>query len=396
MNRTLWILTLAACMAQTGGPVVVLLGGIVGAEMAPSPGLATLPVAFMIIGTATSTVPASLLMRRFGRRQGFLWASGYAALGGVLAASAIALQSFWVFCLATAVIGSHNAFVQQYRFAVAESVTQAQTGRALATLMLAGVVAAFLGPKIATSFQSAVADALYAGSFVGLSVLMIGAMLVLTRYRSSSVEQAAVSKGGRALREIILQPNFKLALVASAAAWSVMSLLMTATPVAMHRIDAFDLGDTAWVIQSHIMAMYLPSLVSGRLVDRFGALRIIVVGTCLLMVCLFVAIAGRGLMHYWWALVLLGVGWNFLYLGGTSLLTTTYQPNEQFKVQACNDFVVFGFQAIAALSSGYVLLTWGWDVLVYASALILLGLIGLLTQHWVDLGRLRGAAVSER
>jgi len=382
MNRTLWVLTLAACMAQTGGPVVVLLGGIVGADLAPSAGLATLPVAFMIVGTALSTIPASLFMRRWGRKAGFVFASSYALFGGLLAAMSIFWGMFWLFCLATALIGSHNAFVQQYRFAVAESVAGDQTGRALSILMLAGVVAAFLGPQVATIFKNAGLGTLYAGSFLGLSVLMSGAVLVLTRYQPEPVPSVPSTQSGRPLTEIAQQPNFRLALGASASAWIVMSLLMTATPVAMHRVDAFSLEDTAWVIQSHIMAMYLPSLISGFMVDRLGAVRVILLGVVLLTICLFVAFLGRELMHYWWALVLLGVGWNFLYLGGTTLLTTTYEAAERFKVQACNDFVVFSLQAIAALSSGYLLLSMGWMALVYTSALVLVSLCALLLHRW--------------
>jgi len=192
MNRTLVVLTLAACMAQTGAPIVVLLGGIIGAELAPSPGLATLPVALMILGTAASTIPASFIMRRFGRRKGFLFAASYAVVAGLLAAFAVQTAAFWLLCTATFLIGSHNAFVQQYRFAVAESVPAARLGRSLSVLMLAGVVAAYLGPKTATLLQDLVPSAVYAGSFLGLSVLMAGAGMVLSFYVPDSCEQKSM------------------------------------------------------------------------------------------------------------------------------------------------------------------------------------------------------------
>ncbi|MEK9817981.1 MAG: MFS transporter [Pseudomonadales bacterium] len=382
MNRTLITLTLAACVAQTGAPMVVLLGGIVGAGLAPVPGLATLPVALMIVGTAMTTIPASLLMRRMGRKFGFIFAACYAAFGGLLAALAIVNDGFWLLCVATFLVGSHNAFVQQYRFAVAESVPKERLGRSLSVLMLAGVVAAYIGPKLATELQGAVSVHLYAGSFLGLTGLMIAAAGVLTFYVPNTPVSATQGGDGRPLLEIAKQPNFQLALASAVAAWSIMSLLMTATPVAMHEVDGFNMPDTAFVIQSHIMAMFLPSLVTGVLIDRFGAPTMIFCGAVILAACLIVGYTDHQLIHYWWSLVLLGVGWNFMQLGGTALLTTTYQPSEQFKVQAFNDFTVFALQAVAALSSGYLLLNLGWHFLIYFSApLLVLPLVLLVVRR---------------
>ena len=382
MNRTLITLTLAACVAQTGAPMVVLLGGIVGAGLAPVPGLATLPVALMIVGTAMTTIPASLLMRRMGRKFGFIFAACYAAFGGLLAALAIVNDGFWLLCVATFLVGSHNAFVQQYRFAVAESVPKERLGRSLSVLMLAGVVAAYIGPKLATELQGALSVHLYAGSFLGLTGLMIAAAGVLTFYVPNTPVSATQGGDGRPLLEIAKQPNFQLALASAVAAWSIMSLLMTATPVAMHEVDGFNMPDTAFVIQSHIMAMFLPSLVTGFLIDRFGAPTMIFCGAVILAACLIVGYTDHQLIHYWWSLVLLGVGWNFMQLGGTALLTTTYQPSEQFKVQAFNDFTVFALQAVAALSSGYLLLNLGWHFLIYFSApLLVLPLVLLVVRR---------------
>ena len=382
MNRTLITLTLAACVAQTGAPMVVLLGGIVGAGLAPLPGLATLPVALMIVGTAMTTIPASLLMRRMGRKFGFIFAACYAAFGGLLAALAIVNDGFWLLCVATFLVGSHNAFVQQYRFAVAESVPKERLGRSLSVLMLAGVVAAYIGPKLATELQGVVSTHLYAGSFLGLAGLMIAAMGVLTFYVPNTPVSATQGGDGRPLLEIAKQTNFQLALASAVAAWSIMSLLMTATPVAMHEVDGFNMPDTAFVIQSHIMAMFLPSLVTGFLIDRFGAPTMIFCGAVILAACLIVGYTDHQLIHYWWSLVLLGVGWNFMQLGGTALLTTTYQPSEQFKVQAFNDFTVFALQAVAALTSGYLLLNLGWHFLIYFSApLLVLPLVLLVVRR---------------
>ncbi len=378
MYRTLKILTIAQAFAQTGAPIVVLLGGIVGASLAPTPSLATLPIALMIVGTATTTIPAALFMGKFGRKAGFMFAATYCFMAGIIGAYAINQESFVLFCMATFLVGSHNAFIQQYRFAVAESVPANKLGRSLSILMLAGVAAALMGPEAAQRLRAVSSMGEFAGSFLGLSSFMLVTLVMLSFYKNGSTTEVAVDEKSRDLRVIVQQPMFILAICSAVVAWSVMSLLMTATPVSMHTVDHFNLEDTAWVIQSHIVAMFLPSLFSGFLVDRFGAIKIIIAGLTLMFTCLFIAYMDRQLMHYWWALVLLGVGWNFLFLGGTTLLTQTYRPAERFKVQAFNDFVVFSLQATAALGSGLVLVQFGWDWLVGLSLPWLLILIAVL------------------
>lgn len=378
MYRTLKVLTIAQAFAQTGAPIVVLLGGIIGASIAPTPDLATLPVAFMIIGTASTTIPAALFMGKFGRKAGFMFAASYSCLAGLLGAFAIGEKSFALFCFATFLVGSHNAFIQQYRFAVAESVPVNRVGRSLSILMLAGVAAAFMGPEAAQRLREVSTLGDFAGSFLGLSGFMLITLLMLSFYKNANTLEIADDEEQRGLRTIVRQPIFVLAICAAVVAWSVMSLLMTATPVSMHTVEHFNLEDTAWVIQSHIVAMFLPSLFSGFLVDRLGAIKIIIAGLALLFACLFVACLGRQLMFYWWALVLLGVGWNFLFLGGTTLLTQTYRQSERFKVQALNDFIVFSMQATAALGSGFILVQFGWNWLIGLSLPLLLLLIAVL------------------
>ncbi|MFP6808466.1 MAG: MFS transporter [Pseudomonadales bacterium] len=384
--RTLRILTIAAAFTQTGAPIVVLLGGIVGAAIAPSPGLATLPIAFMIIGTATTTIPAALFMGKFGRKAGFMFGASYACLAGFIGAYAIGVENFSLFCLSTYLVGSHNAFVQQYRFAVAESVPGDKVGKSLSILMLAGVAAALMGPEAAQRFREVSEMAEFAGSFLGLSGFMVIALVLLSFYRNMETNEDDSDEQQRALITIVRNPMFILAICSAVAAWCVMSLLMTATPVSMHTIDHFNLEDTAWVIQSHIIAMFLPSLFSGFLVDRFGPIKIIIAGLALLAACLLVAYLDRALMHYWWALVLLGVGWNFLFLGGTTLLTLTYRNSERFKVQALNDFIIFSMQATAALSSGYILMRFGWSWLVGLSLpwLVMLAVVLFISRNRIS------------
>lgn len=364
---------------MTGVPIVVLLGGIVGARIAPSANLATVPVALMIVGTAASTVPAALFMGRAGRKVGFLTGAAGACASGLLAAAAIAAGNFWLFCGATFLVGAHNAFVQQYRFAVAESVPAERIGPSLSFLMLAGVIAAWAGPETANLLHDALPWGEFTGSFVGLSLFMAATFVLLCFFPNDHrVETAPDHRPERALSVIVMQPVFLLAAGASVAGYAVMSLIMTATPVSMHTVDGFSLDDTTVVIQSHIIAMYLPSLFSGILVARFGARRIITAGLVLMLVCIALAAADRQLVNYWGALVLLGVGWNFLFLGGTTLLTETHRDNERFKVQAINDFLVFGCQALAALGSGVILTLGGWQWILTLSLPWLLALLVIL------------------
>jgi MFS family permease len=382
--KTLIILTVAQALAMTGPPIVVLLGGIVGVRLAPSAEIATLPVALMIVGTASMTIPAALLMARIGRKTAFIAAAFTTVLSGIGAAWAIHTGNFWLFCLTTFLVGGHNAFVQQYRFAVIESVPASKLGPSLSILMLAGVVAAYLGPETAMRLQKAVDWGLYSGSFIGLSILMFCVVLILCFYSSQIIETPGVKINQRPISKIILQPGFLLAAGASIVAYVVMSLVMTATPINMHAIGDFNIEDTTWVIQSHIMAMYLPSLVSGFIIARIGPDNLIRLGLIMLGLCVGIGLQDQLLLNYWWCLVLLGVGWNFLFLGGTTMLADTYQSSARFKVQAVNDFSVFSFQATAALCSGLILSSLGWNWLLVLAIPWLLLLVVLL---WINRNR---------
>ncbi len=378
MNKNLAVLTIAQAFAQAAVPIVILLGGIVGMRIAPSASLATLPVALTIVGTALTTIPAALLMSKVGRKKGFLFGAIYAGLAGALAAYAVSIGHFYLFCFSTFLIGSHNAFIQQYRFAVTESVPPNKIGPSLSILMLAGVFAAYIGPESAQQMKDVSSWGEFSGSFMAISVLMSITFCVLLFYSNTETQTSESERSGRPLSDIIRQRKFIVAVAAAAVGFGVMSFIMTATPVSMHRVDNISLDDTTWVIQSHIIAMYLPSLFSGLLIAQFGAEKIISVGIALLCLCLAVGYIEPMLIHYWWTLVLLGVGWNFLFLGGTTLLTQTYRSSERYKVQALNDFMVFSLQAIAALGSGFVLATWGWDMVILLSLPWLILLLAVL------------------
>ena len=383
--RTLFVLTLAQCFGQTAAPILVLLGGIVGAQIAPSLDWATLPIAIQIVGLASATIPASIIMSRLGRKTGFLIGSGLSIFASLLAAWAIYLESFLMFCIAAFLIGNYIAILQQYRFAVAESVPKDEIPKCLSFLMLAGIVAAFLGPEVGRSFSVTSSLPDYVGSFLGLAALLSVAFIILLLfYRESPVKVEQHDNAPRPLIEILQQPSLILAVASAAIGFSVMSLIMTATPVSMHEIDQHSLADTTRVIQAHILAMFLPSLFSGILISRFGVHRIIQVGLVLMLACVAIGWGQPTLLHYGGTLILLGIGWNFLFLGGTTLLTQSYRPSERFKVQAVNDFMVFGLQAIGSLSAGALLASLGWGGVMSFTlpVLFLLVVVLVINRFW--------------
>ena len=381
----------AQSFGQTATPILVLLGGIVGARIAPDPSWATLPLAIMIIGVACATIPASYLMSRFGRKAGFLIGTGVAILAGLVAAWSVDRGLFFVFCLAAFLTGNYAAFMQQFRFAVAESVATEEVPKCLSFLMLAGIVAAIVGPEVGNRFSHTEGLSDYVGSFLGSSVLTtLSFFILLFFYRNHAVLGDDTAESARPLSEIFGQPKLILAMSSAVVGYTIMSLIMTATPVSMHEIDQHSLDDTTWVVQSHILAMYVPSLFSGILITRFGVMRVIQVGFFIMLACVAVGWGDPMLMHYWWSMVLLGIGWNFLFLGGTTLLTQTYRNSERFSVQATNDFLVFGLQALGSLGAGVLLSVYGWNGVMLFSAP---WLVVLLIVYFFVYGRVTAATI---
>ena len=377
--RTLIVLGAAQCFGQTSAPIIVLLGGIVGARIGPSADWATLPLAMMIVRIASATIPASMLMSKLGRKAGFLAGTFLSILAALLAAWAVSEGSFYLFCLSSFLIGNYAAFLQQFRFAVAESVPPLEVPKCLSLLMLAGIVAAILGPEVGRRFSDVEGMAAYAGSFIGMAVMLtLSFFILLFFYRNTEVPPDDDSVEARPLPEIMKQPLLVLAVTSAVVGYTIMSLIMTATPISMHEMDHYSLDDTAWVVQSHILAMYIPSLFSGFLIARFGVMRIIVAGFIIMLACVLVGWGHPMLVHYWGSMVLLGVGWNFLFLGGTTLLTQVYRNSERFKVQAVNDFLVFGLQAIGSLGAGLLLAGFGWNGIMASSLPWLFVLISVM------------------
>lgn len=374
------LLFMAQALGMATAPFNTLLGGIVGARIAPDPHLATLPVALMIVGLAAGTVPIAMLMRRHGRRRGFITATGISLGGALLASIAIQQQQFWVFCFAAFLLGVNAAAIQQYRFAVTENVGPSDVPRAVSLILLGTLVAAFLGPYLVQVAEPAQGLGREAVAYLMLGTTLAIAMLLLSKYRDVDVEETQHDGPARSLLDIAGQRNFIVAVLAAAIGYGVMTFLMTATPVSMHVMDGHALESAAGVIQAHIVAMYLPSLFSGWLIHRFGEKRLLLAGVALLLGCAAVAAQGHEVMHYGVALVLLGIGWNFLFVGGTTLLTHTYRASERFRVQAMNDFIVFSITASASMASGAAVYGLGWNSLLFIvlPPLALLGLVILV------------------
>jgi MFS family permease len=313
-------------------------------------------------------------MSKIGRKAGFLAGTALAIFATLFAAWGIYQESFTLFCIASFLIGNYIAFLQQFRFAVAESVPSEQIPKCLSFLMLAGIVAALLGPEIARRFSVVEGLPDYVGSFLGLAAMLtVSFLILLTFYKNTTFEKQDQSSAVRPIRQIFKQHTLILAIASAAVGYSVMSLIMTATPLSMHEMDHHSLHDTTRVIQGHILAMYVPSFFSGFLISWLGVKRIIQAGFALMIICIFIGWGQPDFINYWGTLIFLGVGWNFLFLGGTTLLTQSYRTSERFKVQAVNDFLVFGLQAIGSLSAGILLASIGWSgVMVFALPLLLL------------------------
>lgn len=378
-RNNLWVLIGMQAFSMTAMPMMILIGGIIGAQLAPNPQWATMPVAALVVGTAFSTLPASFLMQRWGRKAGFLTGNLVAIGGAFVGSTAVLLQNFWLVLLASLCFGFHMAFVNQYRFAAMESVTTDRQGQAVSLLLLGGVVAAILGPE-AGALGEHLLDTRYQGSFLILAgLLSVGTLLILFGFHNQPMVEATSDDPGRPWSVLLRLPLLWLALLAGAISYSIMSLVMTAAPVSMHEMDHHSMGVTKTAIQAHIMAMFLPSLATAWLIRRFGPMRLLTAGLVIYLLMIVAGLAGRGAVHYVTSLVLLGLGWNFLFVSGTTLLGRVYVGSERFRLQGLNDFLVFGTQALATLSAGWLIFQMGWDTLLWFTLppMILLALVAL-------------------
>ena len=359
-KRNVLILSGCQALSMTGSSLVFAVCVLAGQYLADDKSLATLPLALQFTGTMLTTIPASLFMGKFGRRVGFTLGQCLGIFGAVLAAYAIYRQDFWLFAAASALLGAHNAFWQYYRFAAADTASEEYKAKAISYVMAGGVFAAVAGPQLAKWSVDMLSPVLFAGGYVVIICLSMLTILLLQAIRIPKPKSVGISSRGRPLRVIMRQPVFIVAVMSGMFGYGVMTLVMTATPLAM-KFCGFDFFDTATIIQWHALAMFAPSFITGHLIKKFGVLNIILTGTLLYAASMAANLMGIDFLNFWGGLVLLGLGWNFMFVGGTTLLTEAYRAEEKSKVQAVNDFLVFGTVAIASFSSGALQNTFGWS-----------------------------------
>ncbi|MCK9469709.1 MAG: MFS transporter [Porticoccaceae bacterium] len=364
------ILALSQALMLSAIVLSMALAAILGAMLAPDKGLATLPVAAMVVGTALASLPAAMLMRRAGRRPGFLLGALLGIGGSLLCALALYRSDFVAFVLGHFLLGSYQGFANYYRFAAVEAAGTAYAGRAISLVVAGGVVAAFLGPQLGIWGRDWISGQIFVGSYLAQGALSLTALVLLSRLHLPKIASSHVGVT-RSLREILAQPVLRVAIFGTAIGYAVMIMVMTATPLAILGCGLPG-SDVTPVIQWHVVGMFAPSFFTGILISRYGAPRIMQAGFVLLLGHVVLALSGVEFMHFLSALIFLGVGWNFAFIGGTALLTQTYQPGERAKVQAVNEFAVFGLAATATLSAGWLYDRFGWVTLNLAVVPLLL------------------------
>ncbi|WP_100640232.1 MFS transporter [Marinobacter salexigens] len=390
MPFNVWVLVAAQALAMCTAPFIVFIGSIQGRLLAETPEYATLPVGLVVVGTVLAIKPATWLMERVGRKRVMLLGTAMGMLAGILGALASWLALFPLLCLAAVVGGTGLAVVHQYRFAAMESVPDNMAGSAAARVLLGGLIAAWLGPEVASIGNGEGAEHPFLLSWVALAGVQFAALVILgLGYRAKNeLVRATHTSGGRPMKDILANPLIWVAISGAAIGYAVMSFIMTATPLSMTEMAGHDLDDAKRVIQLHIMAMYLPSLISGWLTRVVGIPLMMGAGLLAYLGCIVLAATGISFHHYLSALLLLGIGWNFLFVGGTTLLPRGYTEAERFRVQGLNDVFVFGSQATAALSAGVILSWLGWSALVMVAVPFLV-VHGLLMLFWLTRGNAR-------
>lgn len=358
MRRNVFILAMCQALAMSGTSMLIAVSALAGQVLAPDKAWVTLPLAAQFLMTMVTTIPASLFMARVGRRIGFTFGQFTGMLGGAISAYAIYDGSFWLFVCGGGILGIHNAFWQYYRFAAADVADEEYRPKAISYVMAGGLVAAFLGPQLA-KWTADLSAAAFAASYATILVLSFITVVLLQFIRIPKPTVSALKGVGRPIFEIMRTPVFIVAAMSSTIGYGVMNMLMTSTPLAMV-FCGFQFNDTATVIQWHIVGMFLPSFFTGHIIKRFGVINVIAAGAVLQCVAVAIALSGIDFANFWFGLVILGLGWNFMFIGGTTLLTGAYTPEERAKTQAAHDFMVFGLVAITAFSSGLLHETLGW------------------------------------
>jgi MFS family permease len=388
MKKNIALLATCQALMMTCSSLVIATSALVGLALASNKWLATLPLGLQFLAVMSLTLPASLFMKSFGRRAGFQLGAMLGLGGALLCTYGLFAHSFAWFCGGAFLLGAFNAFGQYYRFAAADTATPAFRSQAISLVLTGGVVAAFAGPNLANWTRALFDTALFAGSYSCLIVLYVTSLLVSSFIAIPLPAEAERSHSGRPLGDIMRRPDFIVAVLSAMIAYGVMNLLMTSTPLAMQH-NGHSFGATAFVIQWHVVGMFAPGFFTGRLIQRLGLLNVMLAGSALLGVSAGVNLLGISVVHFWLALALLGIGWNFLFTGATTLLTGVYTGTEKAKVQGINDLLVFTTVTLSAMSSGALHQSIGWTAVNLAVAPLII--LSLLANIWLRGRRLQGA-----
>lgn len=361
MPASVYLLALCQALMMTNTILMVAVASLVGLALADDKSLATLPLSAQFLALMATSIPASFLMKRWGRKAGFYLASVIGLCGGLIAMWSILNASFWGFTLGTALVGVFNGFGGYFRFAAVDIAPVSIKSKAISYVMVGGVIAAFIGPNLAKLGQPLFPETDYAGAYLLAALIYVVVMVVLFFIKLPAPEEQQVNETSRSVLQLFQQPKFLVAVICCTFGYSVMTLVMTATPLAMKHHE-HDFSTTAFVIQWHVLAMFAPSFFTGSLIKRFGVLNILLAGVILGLLSISTNLLGTSTWHFWMGLVFLGLSWNFLFIGGTSLLTDAYLPAEKAKAQATNDFIMFSTVAAASLFAGFLQHHFGWQM----------------------------------
>ena len=378
--RTILLLSLCFALTGTTSSLTVSASPLVGFQIADNQALATLPLSFHLIGTMLAGIPASFLMKNVGRRYGFMIGTGIGAFGAASAAGAIIYSNFYLCCLSIFCLGILSGFGQLYRFAAADVATNEFKTKAVSLVMVGGIIAGFIGPTVASKAKDLIPNAEFAGSYLFVIMFHFLIVLILLGTRLPQPDDTEQKGKTRPLKEIFSQPKFLVAVLSAMAGYGVMAMVMTATPLAMTEGSGHQFSDAAFVIQWHVVGMFAPSFFTGSLIHRYGSVPIIFTGILLNVLCIAINLAGTDVFNYWSSLILLGMGWNFMFVAGTTMVIETYSPAEKAIVQGVNDFLVFGTAAVSSLLAGVVQTSLGWRA-VNLSSIPLLG-VAVLALLW--------------
>ncbi|MDO6593852.1 MFS transporter [Neptuniibacter sp. 1_MG-2023] len=377
MNKNVFLLSVCQALLTTGNVLLVSVVALIGQSLTVNPSLATFPVATQFLGLMAATIPASLIMKRIGRKNGFYLGNCVGILGSIVCIFALTADLFYLFSLGTFLLGIGIGFGTLYRFAAVEVCADEQKSNAISFVMAGGVLAAIVGPQLAIYSQTYFGEFEFVGAFIGLLALYTIALLMLFFTELPCEQEQNTYAPQRPLKEIASQPVFIVAVIVAMVSYVVMNLLMTATPLAMVRCG-FTFPQAAQVIQWHVLGMFAPSFFTGGLINRFGIYPIMHLGALFMLACIGINLTGVSEWHFWTALLCLGIGWNFMFISATQLFTTVYKPAEKAKSQASNEFIVFGMVAVTALSSGWLEMTLGWQAMNWIVLPLVLWSIGVI------------------